>query len=222
MSALEGLDQFYEAFVSFTSMFGYKHSITCVRIAESIPELIAIPPSQVEKRQWVSACEALTNSSVAAGRENNQRLAKLLINSALLFADEISNSEHLRSYDARCIAKTYNLGFEPKKSIMAIMKVAEEEVNHWLLYEKAKAYLELGEGNYDEALSSAKACFSSAKSDEKASSRISIYHDLLSACYLKLGDQENAIRELQEAINNCTNEKYKVELDLKFNELNKC
>lgn len=222
ISALEGLDQFYEAFVSFTSMFGYKHSVTCVRIAESIPELIAIPPSQVEKKQWVSACEALTNSSVAAGRENNQRFAKLLIDSALLFADEISNSEQLRSYDARCIAKTYNLGFEPEKSIMAIMKVAEEEVNHWLLYEKAKAYLELGEGNYEEALSIAKECFSSAESDEKASSRISIYHDLLSTCYLKLGDQENAIRELQEAIDNCTNEKYKAELELKFKELGKC
>lgn len=105
---------------------------------------------------------------------------------------------------------------------MAIMKVAEEEVNHWLLYEKAKAYLGLGEGNYEEALSIAQECFSSAESDVKASSRISIYHDLLSTCYLKLGDHVNAIRELHEAINNCTNEKYRSELELKFNELTKC
>lgn len=222
ISALEGLHQFYEAFVSFTSMFGYKHSLECVRIAESIPELIATPPSQVEQKQWVSACEALTNASVSAGRENNQRLAKLLIDSALLFANEICNSEKLRSYDARCIAKTYSLGGEPEKSIMAIMKVADEEVNHWLLYEKAKAYLELGEGNYEQALFSAKECFSSAKSDVKASARISIYHDLLSSCHMKLGDHGNAVRELQAAIDKCSNEKYKAELECRFNELTKC
>ena len=222
LSALEGLGQFYEAFVSFTSMFGYKHSIACVRIAESIPELITIPPNQVEKRQWVSACEALTNSSVAAGRENNERLAKLLIDSALSFANEINESEHLRSYDGRCVAKTYNIGLESEKSIMAIMKVPEEEVNHWLLYEKAKAYLELGGGNYEEALSSAKECFASAKSDDKASARISIYHDLLSSCYIKLDDHKNATRELREAIENCSNEKYKADLELRLNELTKC
>lgn len=221
ISALEGLDQFYEAFVSFTSIFGYKHSGACVRIAESIPELIAIPPNQVEKRQWVSACEALTNSSVAAGRENNVRLAKLLIDSALSFANEIGDSEQLRSYDGRCIAKTYNIGLKPKESLMAIMKVPEEEVNHWLLYEKAKAYLELGEGNYDDALSSAKECFASAKIDEKAASRISIYHDLLSSCYMKLGDHKNATEELREAIENCSNEKYKADLELRLNELTK-
>lgn len=222
ISALEGLDQFYEAFVSFTSMFGYKHSIVCVRIAESIPELIAIPPSQVETRQWVSACEALTNSSVAAAREKNERLAKLLINSALSFANEISDSVQLHSYDGRCVAKTYIIGSEPEKAIMAIMKVPEQEVNHWLLYEKAKAYLELGVSHYDDALSSAKECFSSAKTDEKASARISIYHDLLSCCYMKLDDHENTINELREAIKNCSNEKYKTELEIKLNELTKC
>lgn len=222
ISALEGLYQFYEAFVSFTSMFGYKHSAECVRIVKSIPELISIPPSQVEEKQWVSACEALTNSSVSAERESNQRLAKLLIDSALLFANEIYHNEKLRSYDARCIAKTYNLGGKPEKAIMAIMKVANEKVNHWLLYEKAKAYLELGEESYEQALSSAKECFSSAENDVKASARISIYHDLLSSCYMKLGEYENAVKELQAAINNCTNETYKLELELRFNELAKC
>lgn len=87
MSALEGLDQFYEAFVSFTSMFGYKHSNTCVRIVEAIPEIIAIPPMQVARRQWISACESLTNSSIAAGREKKESLANLLIGAAKSFAN---------------------------------------------------------------------------------------------------------------------------------------
>lgn len=221
MSALEGLDQFYEAFVSFTSMFGYKHSITCVRIAESIPELIATPPNQVEKRQWISACEALTNSSVAARREGNERLSNLLIASALSFANEISNCEQLRSYDARCVAKTYNIGNEPEKAIIAIKKVVEKEVNHWLLYEESKAYLELGEDHFYEALSSAKGCFDSAKKEKNAVSRISIYHDLLSVCYAALDDKENAIRELREAIENCSNDKYRGELTIRLTDLTK-
>lgn len=222
ISALEGLDQFYEAFVSFTSMFGYKHSSTCVIIAESIPELIAIPPNQVEKKQWISACEALTNSSAAASRESNERLAKLLIDSALSFANEISDSEHLRSYDARCVAKTYNIGHQPDKAIIAITKVPEEDVNHWLLYEKSKAYLELGEGHYEEALSSSKECFESARKDQSAQARISIYHDLLGSCYIQLDDHENAIRELREAIENCTNEKYRTELEVKLANITQC
>lgn len=222
ISALEGLDQFYEAFVSFTSMFGYKHSSTCVIIAESIPELIAIPPNQVEKKQWISACEALTNSSAAASRESNERLAKLLIDSALSFANEISDSEYLRSYDARCVAKTYNIGHQPDKAIIAITKVPEEDVNHWLLYEKSKAYLELGEGHYEEALSSSKECFESARKDQSAQARISIYHDLLGSCYIQLDDHENAIRELREAIENCTNEKYRTELEVKLANITQC
>lgn len=222
ISALEGLDQFYEAFVSFTSMFGYRHSSTCVSIAESIPELIAIPPNQVERKQWISACEALTNSSVAAGRESKERLAKLLIDSALSFANEIGDSERLRSYDARCIAKTYNIGHQPEKAVTAITKVPEEDVNHWLLYEKSKAYLALGKGHYEEALSSSIECFESARKDQGAQGRISIYHDLLSSCYIKLGDHENAIRELTQAVENCSNEKYRAELEVRLADITHC
>jgi len=44
MSALEGLDQFYEAFVSFTSIFRYRFGGLCVNIAEVIPEITSPPP----------------------------------------------------------------------------------------------------------------------------------------------------------------------------------
>ncbi|BBN83273.1 hypothetical protein PA25_32580 [Pseudoalteromonas sp. A25] len=87
------------------------------------------------------------------------------------------------------------------------------------MYQKAKTYLDLGESNYKSALSSAKECFSLAKSDEKALTRISIYHDLLSGCYMKLDDSENAKIELQKAIENCSNEKYKVDLQNRLNKL---
>lgn len=222
VSALEGLDQFYEAFVSFTSMFSYKHSLTCVSIAEAIPEMIAIPPNQVEKRQWVSACELLTNLSVAADRENKEGLASLLIGTAISFANAINNCAQLSSYEGRCIAKTFNTGKQPENAILAIGKVPAQAVNHWLLYEESKAYLELGGNHYNDALSSAKKCFEFAKLDAKAAPRISIYHDLLSSCYTKLDDQENTIRELAKAIENCTNDKYRAELELRLSNLTGC
>lgn len=220
MAALEGLGQFYEAFVSFTSIFSYRHSEICVSIAETLPEMVAIPPSQVEKRQWTSACESLTNSSVAAGREGKDSLSKLLIGFALDFADEINGKERISSYDARCVAKTYNIGNQPEKAVIAAEKVAAEEVNHWLLYEKAKAYIILGDGYYKEALETAKECFNLAEEDEKASFRISIYHDLLSSCYESLGEKSRAVEELGKAIDRCVDVKYKSELERKLAAMN--
>lgn len=220
MAALEGLDQFYEAFVSFTSNFSYRHSEICVSIAETLPEMVAIPPSQVEKMQWTSACESLTNSSVAAEREGKDSLSKLLIGFALDFADEINSKEQISPYEARCVAKTYNIGSQPEKAVIAAEKVAAEKINYWLLYEKAKAYIILGSGYYKEALETAKKCFNLAKADEDASFRISIFHDLLSKCYERLGEKSNAAEELEKAIDKCMNAKYKSELERKLAAMN--
>jgi tetratricopeptide (TPR) repeat protein len=209
MSALEGLDQFYEAYVSFTSVFGYNHSSMCVSIAEVIPEMTVVPPTQVERRQWVSACESLTNASIAAGREGKGELSNRLIVSGMNFANEICTSEMLSSFDARCVAKAYNIGKKPEKAIDAISKVAEADVNHWLLYEKSKAYLELGRN--EDALSCAKSCFTTAQSDQKAAARRSIYHDLISRCHEALGDYKGAKKELIMAID-CSKDNYEAEL----------
>ncbi|XCN74875.1 MAG: tetratricopeptide repeat protein [Candidatus Electrothrix aestuarii] len=219
MSALEGLDQFYEAFVSFTSMFGYKHSATCTSIAEAIPEMTAIPPNLVESKQWVSACESLTNASIAAGRENKISLSNRLIGAGLSFANEIIKRKQLSSYEARCVAKAYNIGSKPEKAIEIIQKIPEDQQNHWLLYEQAKAYLELGDDNYQSALSSAEKCFEMAQSDDKSVNRISIYHDLLSRCHEFLKDYDNAIKELKKAVENCSDEKYKAELEVRLSNL---
>ncbi|TOB48529.1 hypothetical protein, partial [Vibrio parahaemolyticus] len=113
-------------------------------------------------------------------------------------------------------------GHQPNKAIIAITKVSKEDVNHWLLYEKSKAYLELGKGHYEEALTSSKECFESAKKDQSAQARISIYHDLLSSCYMQLNDIESSIRELRDAIKNCSNEKYRAELEIKLADITQC
>ncbi|MDU1141737.1 hypothetical protein [Aeromonas rivipollensis] len=219
MAALEGLGQFYEAFVSFTSMFSYRHSEICINIAETLPEMVAIPPGQVEMRQWISACEALTNSSVAAKREGKEGLSNLLIEVAMNFADEISNKKIISSYEARCLAKTYNIGNKPERSLSVVERVVGGDINHWLLYEQAKACLILGEDYADLALKIAKECFELAEADQKASGRISIYHNLLSCCYEKLEHIDLAIAELTMAINKCSDSKYEAELKIKLDGL---
>lgn len=219
MSALEGLDQFYEAFVAFTSLFGFRHSSICVKLAETIPEMTSVPVDQIEKRQWLSACESLTNSAIAAIREDKIELSRQLINSALGFANEIIDKSKLNSFEARCIAKTFNVAEKPDLALAAIDRIDEEDVNHWLLYEKSKAFLQMSHDYTSRALQVAKECFSSAETDEKGSQRLSIYHDLLAMCYLKLGEDKIAAVEFEKAVSLCNNDKYQADLKNKLDGL---
>ena len=61
-----------------------------------------------------------------------------------------------------------------------------------------------------------------AKLDERVASRISIYHDLLSSFHEQLEGHATAADELSKAIESCTNEKYKSELELRFAKLKTC
>jgi len=217
MSALEGLDQFYEAFVSFTSMFSYKHSSICIGIIESMPEMIAIPPKQIERRQWISACEALANSAITAKKENKQNLVNILIESSLSFADEMIKEEQLSSYEVGRLAKVYNIAEKPALALKVIKKIPQNEVNCWLLYEQVKSYLAIGDSNL--ATSIANKCLNLAKRDAHALTRISIFHDQLSDCYVRSNNLDAAADELKLAIKNCEDDKYLGELVCKLGEI---
>lgn len=210
MSSLEGLDQFYEAFVSFTSIFNYRHSSCCVVLAEALPEMIAITPEQVEKKQWVSACESLSNTAIAASREQKVDISSRIADASIKFADAICEAQELRPFDARAVAKAYITANIPLKALEVIDKVAKDKIDHWLLYRKSEALLALE--NYTEALISAKESLQMIERDAKAVQRISIYYSLLSKIYEALGDNHNALKEAKLALHKCTNEQYKMEL----------
>ena len=53
-------------------------NVTCLDLAESIPDMLELPPEFVSKRQWVSACEALANISDAATRQGRSIISKRL------------------------------------------------------------------------------------------------------------------------------------------------
>lgn len=105
MSAIEGIGQFYEAFVAFTSIFGYHYSSICVELAENLPEMLAMPPEMIDRGQWVSACEALSNTATAASREKKLELFHLLSDASISFAKVISSVDSLKPYDARAVQK---------------------------------------------------------------------------------------------------------------------
>src|SRR5690606_19591645 len=141
LSSFEGFGQFFEAFVAFTSMFGYHHSEICIKLIESLPELLTIPPESVEKNNWTNACEAFTNITITTIREGKSNLSNRIINTSLSFADKILEFKKLSNYQGRAIAKAYNIGGKPDKAILAIDKVPLEEHNHWLIYRKSEAQL---------------------------------------------------------------------------------
>lgn len=206
-SALEGLDQFYEALVSFTSIFGYHHSLFCVTLAESLPEMETISPESVEKRQWVSACEAFTNTSVAAARVNKKRLSTLLISAAIRFADAIFDKDILPPFNARAVAKTYLAASLPEKALDTISKVSEDKLDHWILYRKTEALLAIED--LSAALENAHSALALAMEDSGAGNRLPSYHELISKCHEALGNKEKALLETNHALKKCDDPKYR-------------
>ncbi|AUG53492.1 tetratricopeptide repeat protein [Thalassospira marina] len=210
LSALEGFGQFYEAFVSFTSKFGYQFSTVCVQLAERLPEILAMPIQAVGANQWVSACEALTNTADAAHREGKERLSKRLREACLQFADEISSSDKIKPYDARAVAKAYNAAVLPRRALETIGKVPDEEIDHWVLYRKAEAELALEKK--DDALQSASEALKQVIADDRAKIHVPSYYLLLSLCHEKLGNNAEATKAVNHALADCQSDKYKNEL----------
>lgn len=218
LSSFEGFGQFYEAFVAFTSMFGYHHSYSCIKLIENLPELLTIPPEALENYNWVNACEAFTNIAIATIREGKNGLSNRVIDTSLSFADKILDFKELNEYQGRVLAKAYNVGDKPDKALLAIDKVPLEKHNHWLIYRKAEAQLKM---NNAEAYKSAETALNLALEAADASDRISIYHDLYSQCAKLVGDIDLAISQAKLAYEKCDDEKYKPELKERLKRLEK-
>ncbi|AOE88124.1 hypothetical protein [Pseudomonas sp. TCU-HL1] len=133
LSALEGFDQFYEAFLALTSVFGYHHADACLAVAEAFPDMLAILPGSVDRRQWENACEGLTNIASAARFGGKEELAKKLSIAAVAFARELGSVSGERPYVARLVAKTFHSAGNQPEALAAITKVPEDLRDHWLL-----------------------------------------------------------------------------------------
>ncbi len=217
MSALEKFGQFYESFLAFTSMFSYHHGVLCIKLSETLSEMLTISPDSSDKDEWVSACEALSNLSVAAKKENKYELASKLVDASLMFADKLIPEQSLKSFDARAIAKTYTTAGFPEKALECIDKVPKDKMDHWVLYRKCEA--ELAATMASESLETAAKALKLAQKDGYAKSIISIYHDLKSQSHNMLNDIDKAMGELELAIKECSDTKYKSELESRLEKL---
>lgn len=211
ISGLDGFGQFYEAYVSFTSMFCFEHSDVTISLTEEMPVIFMQTPSSVEETQWLSACESLVNTANAAKNSGKQALFEKLKDSAILFANRIAEKHELMNYEGRVLAKTYLVFGYPEKSLLVIEKVKKEELNHWIMYQKAKAELELA--NADQALKDIKVALEQAFIDPAAKKNLAAYYDLHSHCLERKGELNTAIEEIQKAISSTSSLKYKETLE---------
>lgn len=219
LSALEGLDQFYEAYLSFTSIFAYQHPEICVALAEGFPEILSTPPELVDKGQWSSACESLGNTAAAADSAGKTNLRDRITAAGVVFATALGSKPGIRSFDARAVAKMFLFARMPAEALDVIMKIPTEALNkdHWLLYRKAEA--ELGVHKLEDGLSTAECALALAKDDKKGLERIASYHELLSKCHEALDATDFAIAQTEAALESCQAGKYKDALSGRLEEL---
>lgn len=208
LSALEGLDQFYEAYLSFTSIFGYQHPEICVALAEGFPEILSMPPESVERGQWTSACESLNNTAAAADSAGKIDLRDRVTAAGVAFATALGNKSDIKSFDARAVAKMFLFARLPAEALDVITKISLDMLNkdHWLLYRKAEA--EFGVGDLKGALITAQLALALAKEDQKVLGRIASYHELVSKYNEALGAGDMAIAHAEAALDACPTGKY--------------
>ncbi|WP_186178566.1 tetratricopeptide repeat protein [Burkholderia gladioli] len=217
LSALEGFDQFYEGFLALTSLFGYRHGEICVAVAEVFPDMLAIFPNAVEERQWVNACEALTNVANAASKAGEDDFARKLYGTACVFAQELGKSSGTDPFVARVVTKTFLAAGNARQALDAVNRVPEQSRDHWLLYQQAKAELALGDSAM--ALTAAQRALELALGDTKARSRLSIYYDEVSQCLEVLGRTPEAIASATNALELVRDDKYREQLATRLERL---
>lgn len=206
ISALEGLDQFYEAFVAFTSKFAYEHEKVVVALAESLPELLAIPPESIDKKHWASACEALSNAARSANMASKGKLASRLLASMQIFAQAIVASGITDAYTVRVAMKAFITADLPNDALVICEKAAPGTQNHWILYRKSQALLALGKTQ--DALTTGGKALDGALNDAGAKEHLPSYYEQLSKCAEASTDHPSAISFCKDAINACSKGKY--------------
>ncbi|WP_191722562.1 tetratricopeptide repeat protein [Comamonas avium] len=217
IAALDGLDQFYEAFLAFTSKFGYEHIDVTIALAGAMPELLTVPPESIDTKQWTSACEALSNTAQSAKSVGKAKLANRLIASATIFAQALVNAGELKPFSVRAVMKAFLAADMPDRALDICEQFAPKTKDHWLLYRKSQALLELG--NTQPALDVALEALKVAKQDSKAEDRIASYYELLSKCAEAIPDISTAIAYCQDATRSGAGGKYMQQLKERLSRL---
>ncbi|MCX2480775.1 hypothetical protein OQY15_16845 [Pedobacter sp. MC2016-15] len=218
VSLFEGFGQFFEAFVSFTSVFNYRHGSECLSLIEELPVLLTITPESIDEENWLNACEGLTNLAISASREGKNDLSKKIALTSIPFADKIFEKGKFKSFNGRALIKAYSTADMDDKALIVAEKVPVELHDHWFLYQKSKAQLK---SKVSDSYNSAKTALELAEKDSYAKDMLSIYHDLISQCALMNGMKEEARNHANLALDKCLDDKYKIDLSNRLEEISK-
>lgn len=215
-SALEGLDQFYEAFLAFTSNFGYRHPKACFLLASAAGDMFAASPDSIGRRHLLSVSEALANLAQNALRSGDLDLAKRLSSSSLTYVEALVELGTPDSFAARGIAKVFTTAGQPGRALEIIAAVPADQVNHWLLYRRAEAELAL---ELPESLQTAQEALALAQGDRRAEKHLAAYFDMVSRCLKLTGNLGGAITQAKLAVKHCEAGKFRQELELRLEAL---
>ncbi|MBB6600319.1 tetratricopeptide repeat protein [Luteimonas sp. MC1825] len=215
-AALEGLDQFYDAFYAFTSKFGYNHPDLMFRLVNASGDMFQVSPAAIGKEHLGSAGEALANVAANAKRSGNEVLARRLSGSSLVYAEALLAHGIPDSYAARGIAKLFTIAGQPARALEVIGMVPVDRVDHWLRYRRAEAELALG---MPQALGSAQSALAELQADPSARHVLAAYFDLVARCLVAAGDIQGAIEQSQRALAHCDEGRFERELTARLAEL---
>lgn len=220
-AALDNIGQFFEGFVAVSSLFSYEYSESCLELAECVPSMFCVQPETIDSKQWINACEALSNLAQVAQREHQNDLFEMLITKSHEFGEAYLKEKKgsLNLFANRAIAKSYNISGDGERALEVIEMIPIEKRDHWMLYRQAEAENLLGK---PEAIQSAQKAIELLNNDKKNESRKASYYHLLSKCYKKNNEIEKALREIEKAIFICKSDKYKAELRAYENDLKQC
>lgn len=213
LSALEGFDQFYEAFLALTSVFLYHHPDACLALVDAFPDMLAIAPNAIDERQWPNVCESLTNISKTAKFSDQPELSKNARGAAIAFAKELSKRSRDDQFLARQLAKTFLEVGEIECAMAAVQRIPDDDRDHWLLYQQSK--VELAMNLSDDALGSAERALALASQDSKASRRLASYHEQVGLSLQAAGRVPEAIQATRTAIGLASG-KYKTTLETRL------
>src|SRR5690606_22180773 len=135
-SALEGLDQFYDAFLAFTSKFSYRHPRISFKLVSAVGDMFELSPASFGKQHLLSVGESLANVAQSAQRSGDQPLARRLSGLSLLYVEALLATGALDSFSARGVAKVFTTAGNPARALEVIAAVQAGQISHWLLYRR--------------------------------------------------------------------------------------
>lgn len=215
-SALEGLDQFYDAFFAFTSKFSYRHPRISFELVSAVGDMFEVSPASIGKKHLLSVSESLANVAQNAERAGDEALARRLSGLSLVYAESLLAAGALDSFTARGVAKVFTIAGDPARALQIITGVPAGQVNHWLLYRRAEAELAL---ELPQSLQTAREALAGAQADPRAAKNLASYFDMVSRCLKHAGNYPAALEQARLAVTHSDEGPFRLELTERLNAL---